>query len=256
MTGLSDRELQRRTSLLTIQEEDRPLAAATMKEAFDKGYAQAEVHVLTRELGVRLYFMTARRFQVGDDTYLVGVGIDTTERRAHLAKLEHEAHTDPLTQVANRGRFIDVANEELARCRRYGHPLSLWMIDVDHFKDLNDTYGHQAGDVALKSLMVTSRQALRDWDIVGRMGGEEFAVLLPETDATQALQVAERLRQTVATAAIPIGEGRVVHLTVSTGIATLHDDDTTVETLLSLADEALYEAKRRGRDRVCMAGSR
>lgn len=253
ITGLSDQELMERTSLLTIQEEDRPLAAATMKEAFENGYAQAELHVLTRERGVRHFFMTARRFQVGDTAYLVGVGVDTTDRRAKIAKLEHEAHTDPLTQVANRSRFIDLAKQELARCRRYGRPLSLWMLDVDHFKNVNDTYGHGAGDIALQSLMATSRHALRDWDIMGRMGGEEFAVLLPETDATQALQVAERLRQAVSSTDVHIEEGKVVHLTVSTGIATALDDDATVDALLDQADKALYEAKRTGRDKVCVA---
>jgi diguanylate cyclase (GGDEF)-like protein len=198
--------------------------------------------------------MTARRFQVGHGTYLVGVGIDTTERRAKMMELEHEAQTDSLTQVANRGRFIEIANHELARCRRYGHPLSIWMLDIDHFKDVNDTYGHHAGDIALQSLMVTSRQALRDWDVMGRMGGEEFAVVLPETDATQALNVAERLRRAVADTGIPIEDGKVVHMTVSTGIASSRDDDATVEMLLDRADKALYEAKQTGRDKVCVAG--
>ncbi|MDD5250325.1 MAG: sensor domain-containing diguanylate cyclase [Rhodocyclaceae bacterium] len=256
LTGLSDRELKQRTSLLTIQEEDRPLAAATMKQAFDSGYAQAELHVLTRDRGVRLYFMTARRFQVADATYLVGVGVDTTDRRAKMVELEHEAQTDPLTQVANRGRFMEVARQEFARARRYGHPLSLWMLDIDHFKAVNDSYGHHAGDVALQSLVVTSRQALRDWDIMARMGGEEFAVLLPETDTTQALLVAERLRQTVAMAGVAMAPGMMTHLTVSIGVASVRDDDRDVEALLDRADQALYEAKRTGRDKVSVAEPR
>jgi diguanylate cyclase (GGDEF)-like protein/PAS domain S-box-containing protein len=256
LTGLSDEELQHRTSLLTIQEEDRPLAAATMRDAFENGYAQCDLHVITRDRGIRVFFMSARRFQVGDATYLVGVGLDTTDRRARMEALEQEAYTDPLTRVANRSRFLDIANQELARCRRYGHPLSLWMLDVDHFKDVNDTYGHKAGDIALQSLVATSRQALRDWDIMARMGGEEFAVLLPETDATQALQVAERFRQSVAATDIPVAEGQVVHLTVSTGITTSLDDDATVDALVDRADKALYEAKKTGRDRVCVADRR
>jgi len=255
LTGLSDRELQNRTWLLSIQEEDRSRAAATMKDAIETGYAQAELQMLTHDRGARHFFMSVRRFMVGDTTYLVGAGVDTTDRRAKMEVLEHQAHTDPLTQVANRGRFVEVANQELARCRRYGHPLSLWMLDVDHFKGVNDTYGHHAGDVALQSLMATSREALRDWDILGRMGGEEFAVLLPETDSMQALDVAERLRSAVATTAIPVEDGKVVHLTISTGIATASDSDITVDTLLERADKALYEAKRSGRDRVCVAES-
>jgi diguanylate cyclase (GGDEF)-like protein len=231
------------------------MAAAMMKEALEKGYAQAELHVLTHDRGVRLYFMTGRRFQVGAATYVVGVGVDTTERRARMAELEHDAHTDPLTQVVNRSRFMEIAEQEFARCRRYGHPISLWMIDVDHFKAVNDAYGHHAGDVALQSLVATSRQALRDWDVLGRMGGEEFAVLLPETDTDQAILVAERLRQTVAAVGIPVEKDKVVRLTVSTGIATSEDDDTSIEGLLVRADQALYEAKQTGRDKVCVAGN-
>jgi len=253
LTGLSDRELQNRASLLNFLEEDRPRAAAAMKEAIENGYAQAELQMLTHDQGARHFFVSVRRFVAGDATYLVWAGVDTTDRRAKMKVLEHQAQIDPLTQVANRGRFVEIANQEIARCRRYGHPLSLWMLDVDHFKVVNDTYGHHAGDVALQSLMATSREALRDWDVMGRMGGEEFAVVLPETDTTQALQVAERLRMAVAATDIPIEDGTVVHLTVSTGIATATDDDITVETLLDRADKALYEAKRSGRDKVCVA---
>lgn len=253
LTGRSDQELRNRPSLLDVQEEDRTGAADLMKEAFANGYAQAELHLLTHERGARHFFMSARRFMVGDARYLVGVGVDTTERRAKMEALEHEAHTDLLTQVANRSRFLDIASQELARCRRYGHPLSLWMLDVDHFKDVNDTYGHKAGDVTLQLLVETSRHALRDWDIMARMGGDEFAVLLPETDATQALQVAERFRQSIAAMDIPVAEDNVVHLTVSTGIATSVDDDATVDALLDRADKALYEAKLTGRDKVCVA---
>lgn len=253
LTGLSDRELQSRTWLLDIEEADRPRAAAIMKDAIANGYAQAELQMLTHDRSTRHFFISVRRFVVGDATYLVGAGVDTTDRRAKMKALEHQAHIDPLTKVANRGRFIEIANQELARCRRYGHPLSLWMLDVDHFKVVNDTYGHHAGDLALQSLMVTSQQALRDFDIVGRMGGEEFAVLLPETDATQSLDVAERFRMAVAATEIPIEDGTVVRLTVSTGVATANDSDITVETLLERADKALYEAKRSGRDKVCEA---
>lgn len=253
LTGLSNRDLQQRPSLLTFVEEDRPLAADTMKTAFENGCAQADLHVLTRDRGVRLFSMTARRFLVDDATYLVGVGIDTTDWLCKLTELEHDAQTDPLTQVANRGYFLEVAKQEFARCRRYGHPLSLWILDVDHFKTVNDTYGHHAGDVALRSLVSTSRQALRDLDVLGRMGGEEFAALLPETESSQALLVAERLRQAVANAMVPVGDGKSVHFTVSIGIATVHEDDADVDALLERADQALYDAKRTGRDKVSLA---
>lgn len=253
LTGLTDRDLQSRTWLLTILQEDRTRAAGTMKEAIADGYAQAELQMLTHDQGARHFFINFRRFGVGDAIYLVGAGVDNTDRRDTMKVLEHQAQTDPLTQVANRSRFVEIANQELARCRRYGHPASLWMIDIDHFKAVNDTYGHHGGDVALQSLMATSRQTLRDWDIVGRMGGEEFAVLLPETDAKQSLEVAERLRLAVAATHIPLEDGAVVRLTISTGVATANDSDTTVDTLLERADKALYAAKNSGRDKVCEA---
>ena len=253
LTGLSDKDLLHRASLLVIQEEDRPQAAAIMKEAFENGYAQGEVHVVTSDRGTRHFFMSSRRFEVENAKFLVGIGLDTTDRRARMEQLEHEAQTDSLTQVANRARFIEIANQELARCRRYGHALSIWMIDIDHFKKVNDMFGHHVGDIALQSLMTTSRRALRDWDIVGRMGGEEFAVLLPETDAHQALEVAERLRIAVASTEISIDGGNVVHLTVSTGVATAGENDVAVDSLLERADKALYKAKHTGRNKVCMA---
>ena len=204
LTGLTDAQLLHMPSLLSIQEEDRPIAAATMKESFETGYSKAELHILTRERGSRVFLMTARRFKVDDSFYLVGVGVDTTDRHADEHELELKAFTDPLTGLANRGHFMAMAAQELERSRRYGHRLSLWMLDIDYFKNVNDTYGHHAGDLALQALVDVSNKVLRDMDIMGRIGGEEFAVLLPETDTEQALLVAERLRQKVAAAEVPL----------------------------------------------------
>lgn len=253
LTGLSDEELFRRPSLLTFHEDDRPMAAAAMKEAFEKGYGQIELRVITHERSVRPFFLSVRRFAVGDALYLVGVGIDISDWLAQVKKLQEEAWTDPLTLTANRRHFLEIAKQEFARCRRYGHPLSVWMLDIDHFKTVNDTYGHQTGDLVLKSLVSTSQQALRDWDILGRMGGEEFAVVLPETESTQSMLVAERLRHAVATTSGMLDNGESAHITVSIGVATAHDEDADFETLLKRADQALYEAKRSGRDKVCLA---
>ncbi len=253
LIGLPRGKQGQRPMLLSVLEVDRPLAAATLKEALEKGFAQSEFHLITKDHGTRLFTMSAHRFQVGETDYLVGIGTDTTERLAKMKSLEHEAWTDTLTQVANRGHFMEIARQEFARCRRYGHPLSVWMLDVDHFKSINDTYGHQGGDSALQSLVSQSQQALRDWDILGRVGGEEFAVLLPETKTEQAMLVAERLRQGIASTLTPVDGGTLVHLTVSIGLATASDEDTDVEMLFKRADQALYEAKQTGRDKVCLA---
>ncbi|HEX5804405.1 MAG TPA: diguanylate cyclase [Azospira sp.] len=252
LTGLSDQQLLQRPSLLTFQEEDRPLMAKTMQDALEKGYGQVELHVITGDADIRPFFLTMRSFQVGVTPYLVSVGTDITEWLARMKVLEHDAWTDPLTQTANRGHFMELAKEEFERCRRYGHPLSVWMLDIDHFKAVNDTYGHHAGDLALQALVSTSRKALRDWDLLGRMGGEEFAVLLPETEPEQSLQVANRLRIAVANTTGSSENGEPPHITVSIGIATVHDNDTDLADLFKRADQALYEAKRTGRDRVCL----
>ena len=253
LTGLDNAELLNRPLLLSIHEEDRPRAAAIMKVALENGYAQAELRVLTPEHGFRPFSMTVRRFEVGKSSYLLGVGTDTTEWLAKIKNLEHEAWTDPLTHVASRSHFLEMAQLEFERCRRYGHAVSLWMLDVDHFKNVNDTFGHAGGDIALQSLAQTSRQTLRDWDILGRMGGEEFAVLLPETQSDQALLVAERLRSAVAATHVALDDEKSVDLTVSIGIATARPDDVDVDALIKRADEALFEAKRSGRDKVCLA---
>lgn len=253
LTGLNDAQLMHMPSLLTIQESDRQIAAATMKEAFETGYSKAELHVLTRDRGSRVFLMTARRFKVENSYYLVGVGVDTTDRQANELELELRALTDPLTGLPNRGHFMEVAAQEMDRSRRYGHSLSLWMLDIDHFKNVNDTYGHHAGDLALQSLVNVSQKVLREMDIMGRLGGEEFAVLLPETDTEHALLVAERLRQKIAGAEVPLEQGKSVSYTVSIGIATLGPEETGVDALLERADHALYRAKKTGRDKVCVA---
>jgi diguanylate cyclase (GGDEF)-like protein len=129
----------------------------------------------------------------------------------------------------------------------------LWIVDLDHFKAVNDSHGHQAGDTVLRGFVDIARQALRDWDFIGRLGGEEFGVLLPETDAQQALLAAERLRQAVRSAPIPLGSDAAVPVTVSIGVATMGADDADVHALLARADAALYEAKNTGRDKVAVA---
>jgi diguanylate cyclase (GGDEF)-like protein len=159
------------------------------------------------------------------------------------------ANTDPLTGALNRRAFLDLGRRETERRRRHGQPLSLLMADLDHFKAINDTYGHAAGDQALKDFYRTCTGLLRDTDSLGRLGGEEFAILLPETGAEGALVLAERLR--AATEAIRCSyDGQVFGFTVSLGLATPCDGESTVDTLLRDADDALYRAKEGGRNRV------
>ena len=172
-------------------------------------------------------------------------------RIAHL--LETQAHTDPLTGLANRRHFFEVADAELARSRRYEAPLSLLMLDIDRFKEVNDAHGHRAGDRVLQKLAQTCLEVLRNVDVVGRVGGEEFAILLPETASEGALEVAERLRAAVESADVVREEGVPIRVTVSIGVAALAGD-VNLDTLMSQADDALYDAKHAGRNRVCRFG--
>ncbi len=164
--------------------------------------------------------------------------------------LRNLAILDGLTGVYNRREFNLQLRAELERSERYQHPCSLIMMDIDYFKKLNDTHGHQAGDEALRVVATLLKQEVRPTDRVARYGGEEFAVILPETTGEQALGVAQRLRETIAIASIPISEGMIIKVTVSMGVATFPTDATSEEALLSLADRSLYSAKKSGRNRV------
>jgi diguanylate cyclase (GGDEF)-like protein len=165
-------------------------------------------------------------------------------------ELERQASTDSLTGLFNRRQFLALADNELSRSKRYSGPVAVLMMDIDHFKKINDTYGHKIGDLVLQRLASLCTRELRDIDSIGRIGGEEFAILLPNTNGERAAEVAERLRKTIAETGIALEQGLPLHFTVSIGVATTHDVETNVDTLLSQADDALYEAKRAGRNRV------
>lgn len=179
----------------------------------------------------------------------VGVVRDITERRAFENKLVEFATIDSLTGALNRRAFMEAAHAALTLARRHGRPLSLLMLDADHFKTVNDTHGHHVGDAVLMRLSALARTCVRGTDSFGRLGGEEFAILLPETDGEHAIEVAERLLSTVRSAEVAGDEGAIVRFTVSIGLVALGSDIADVEELLRRADRALYRAKSLGRDR-------
>jgi len=168
------------------------------------------------------------------------------EFKAYLDVCEEAAFTDHLTGLANRRRFERQLEREVARMERYGHPFSLLMIDIDNFKDLNDSFGHVAGDDAIRRLSRVLREGTRGIDLAARIGGEEFAVLLVETKKESAFEVAERLRAAIKVLEIPSAR----YITASFGVAECPGDAQTAADVLKAADVALYEAKRNGRDRV------
>ena len=164
-------------------------------------------------------------------------------------ELERLSVTDGLTGLYNRRRLMESLNDEARRSQRLKHTFALLMVDVDHFKKYNDSFGHPAGDTVLARVAAILREATREVDHVARYGGEEFLVMLPETGMPEALDISERIRARIGE---EVFHGR--HMTVSIGVAEfpLHGD--TPEQVIAAADEALYEAKREGRDRVRRAG--
>lgn len=174
---------------------------------------------------------------------------------AHLyEEAQYLAITDPLTKIYNRRYFFEIAQREFDRATRYGHQLSMLMLDIDHFKAVNDTYGHQIGDIALQKVANSCRESIRDIDILARYGGEEFIILLPNTEQQGALHVAHRIRDKISN--IPTNAGKYsIPITVSIGVATLTKEITTLDILIGQADAMLYKAKEAGRNRVMPQGN-
>jgi diguanylate cyclase (GGDEF)-like protein/PAS domain S-box-containing protein len=180
-------------------------------------------------------------------TNLAAVAIENRQVHDELAR---QAHSDYLTGLDNRRHFLNQAENELARTVRYDRALSILMIDIDHFKLVNDRYGHKVGDIVLQRFASVCLATLRTVDIIGRIGGEEFAVLLPETGHEQASDAAERLRAALAATQVKLDSGLPLQFTVSIGIVSLNEKDTNIDILLNQADQALYRAKSEGRNQV------
>lgn len=174
------------------------------------------------------------------------------EKARLIQQLESMVTTDGLTGVFTRRALVERAEVEFSRCMRYGHALSIFMIDIDHFKDVNDTYGHAVGDEVLYVTTQACRRTLRAPDLIGRYGGEEFIACLPETDTEQAREVAERVRWAVERQRLKSGEHRF-QVTVSIGVSVSDERPRTLTDLINAADQAMYSAKRSGRNRVVIS---
>ncbi len=174
---------------------------------------------------------------------------DITYRKQIEEKLRKLATTDELTKIYNRRHFLELSSREFERVKRYRTALSMLMVDIDHFKLVNDTYGHDIGDKALMAFAETGKNILRKVDIFGRIGGEEFAALLPDTDLHGALIVAERLRQAIEESCVQTHKGPI-RFSISVGVAQVTESLNNIGDLLKATDGALYKAKERGRNRV------
>lgn len=193
--------------------------------------------------------------QAGRLALLVCAGWISTLVVLGAQRLRQLSATDPLTGLMNRRAFEERLVEETARARRYGRPLSMAMIDIDYFKQFNDTYGHAAGDECLRNVAATLRNRLRTGDVVARYGGEEFVILLPETQAHTAVAIAEQLRRAVAATPIRIpGVRDPTPVTISIGVSTWPEHGQEISRLQERADDRLYQAKLAGRDQVVGPG--
>ena len=235
---LPDGSLRRQhciASSIRLEPDASPLAVLTLQDMTEVHHRIGEIAELRRQA---LQELELRK------------QVESTLRQSqkHLKEL---ASTDDLTGVANRRQIMSSLKAELDRGKRTNAPVSLIAFDADYFKRINDTYGHDVGDLALCCLAKTLRQQVREVDVVGRLGGEEFAVVLPETPLQDALLVAERIRKAVEHSPLVHGE-HTIALTVSAGVASLASQDAPdgPQRLMKLADDALYQAKRTGRNRV------
>lgn len=175
---------------------------------------------------------------------------DITKRKALEASLMKLSREDPLTGLYNRRTILDLLEEEINRVLRYKHPLSVLMMDIDHFKQINDQWGHPAGDEVLKSFAAKCQSVMRENDKMGRFGGEEFVMVLPETGTADASLVAERIREMTSEMNTKAKRGATeIPVTVSIGVTTASDGDD-VEAVIARADDAMYQAKSRGRNCV------
>jgi diguanylate cyclase (GGDEF)-like protein len=181
----------------------------------------------------------------------VGFLLMCTERSQ--AELDRAAHLDYLTGICNRRAIEDLARRAIAAARRHGMPMAIMIVDIDHFKRINDEHGHECGDIALVEAVRRLRESLRAEDLVGRLGGEEFVAVMPNTDGAAALAAAERVRAAFAEAPMHIG-GHEIAVTITAGVAVLTAEDQLFSHLLRRADRAMYAGKNAGRNQVMLDG--
>ncbi|WP_408599447.1 GGDEF domain-containing protein [Pseudomonas sp. PLMAX] len=193
-----------------------------------------------------------RQAEPGQPVIIVGIAEDITDKKQLESELQRLATTDALTRSSNRRHFFEGAEQEFEQARQQGTPLSFLMLDIDDFKVINDTYGHQEGDNVLQHIADSGRAALRRGDLFGRIGGEEFAAVFPGCTPQMALQVAERVQREIQGLSFT-HDGQTFGITVSQGLTSLTAEDESVENLFARADAAMYEAKRQGKNRIITA---
>ncbi|MGM0553179.1 MAG: PAS domain S-box protein [Pseudomonadota bacterium] len=248
VTGFSEREaVGANPRILNSGLQDRSFYEEMFRSVREHGYWEGEVWNRRKsgEVFPLHETITAIRDGSGEIEHYIAVFHDISHQKELEAALEHQAFYDPLTRAANRGYFEALMDQEASRSQRYGRPGSLVMLDIDYFKAINDTWGHDVGDEVLRTLVQVLERRLREADVLCRWGGEEFMVLLPDTDAERAVRAAEQLRAEVERASFP----RVRQVTVSLGVSGYRPGEP-VKDWIKRADDAMYAAKQEGRNRV------
>lgn len=240
-------------SLPEEQEKARKMFPVFAKTGKGDGVGAIQEFMAVRKNRETFYVeRTLSSFNLGGEWWAAGTVRDISRRKEDEEKLIELATIDGLTRIYNRRHFMELASLEVEKAERYGFPLAMIIYDIDHFKSINDTFGHDAGDRVLYAVTRTSRNCLRRVDIFGRIGGEEFAVLLPNTPKQTGFDIAERLRESIENTPVFVGE-KEVHLTISAGVAFLCPGKNDLPLLMKAADTALYHAKESGRNQVAAA---
>ncbi|MBK5353169.1 sensor domain-containing diguanylate cyclase [Pseudomonas sp. TH41] len=237
----------------SIYPDDLEYAERSLAEVLDKGAVEdREYRIIAADGQIRWLSdkcFINRQAEPGQPVIIVGLAEDITDKKQMETELQRLATTDALTESSNRRHFFECAHREFEQARQNGTPLAFLLLDIDDFKVINDSYGHQEGDAVLQRIAESGRAALRRGDVFGRVGGEEFAAVFPGCAPDMAMQVAERLQREIQRLSFS-HDDQTFGITVSQGLTSLTAEDESVDTLFARADAAMYEAKRQGKNRI------
>jgi diguanylate cyclase (GGDEF)-like protein/PAS domain S-box-containing protein len=236
--------------LAMIHPQDRARVEDTLERLHDGGLHDITYRIIRPDGGIRWLHETADNRSPDDPDILVGTIRDITVYKELEQELRKQAITDPLTGLFNRRYFMKRLRQAFAHYRRSGQEAVVLLMDIDYFKAINDTYGHAMGDRVLKGLSGLFKERFRQTDVVGRLGGEEFAVLLFDTAVEDAAEVAEEIREALAGMVFSTAAGETFRVSVTCGVSGFAEDDETEDNILQRADDSLYLGKHSGRNRV------
>lgn len=256
LTGYTKEEVIGKTPRILQGEDTNPITKNKLRKALEKQLA-VEAQILNYSKSGREYWLDLHIFplknHLGDVTHFVAIERDVTEQKNYEEALKQLSIRDPLTSLLNRRGFFEMAQAQLSQGKRNQQEMAITMIDIDYFKKINDEYGHDIGDLALKHISNLMLKFFRESDNIGRLGGEEFAILLVNSNKDDSIAKLNQFRQYLAENALEIECGEAVSFTISAGITYFTSPDQTISDLIKQADLALYEAKSLGRNQVCCA---